>query len=179
MPHLVSWVVIVALLGWSMYRRVRRSITFQPLRPSRFTVRMVLFTVIGLLYLAGVIVQYPLDGVWAVIGLLLGGILAYFAIRTTEFRPNGGQWLYRPHSWIGVILIVLFIGRIAFRAVEVSSALTNTTAAGPAGMQAYQRDPLTTGVFFILIAYYLGYYTFLIWRYRHLRRETPMADEQC
>src|SRR5579875_3033168 len=121
MPHSASIVIIVILIAFSIYRRVRRAVTFQPLTKSRFTVRMVLLCVVGVMYLIGVVLLHPWHLLYVLAGIVIGGILAYFAIRTTVFEKRGEKWFYRPNQWIGIVLIVLFLGRFVYRIFEITN----------------------------------------------------------
>jgi membrane protein CcdC involved in cytochrome C biogenesis len=163
MPHGVSFVVIGVLVAWSIYRRIRRTVTFQPLRTKRLVFRMVALGAIGILYLVG-IALHPAHLLFALLGLVIGGVLAYFAIRTTQFEQRDAVWFYRPNVWIGAVLVVLFLGRIVYRGYEVSKQIhtglqSQQMSGQPFGSTA---DPFTTAFLFALIAYYIGYYVFLI-----------------
>ncbi len=163
MPHGISWVVIGVLVVWSIYRRIRRTIGFQPLRTKRFIFRVVLFLVVGVLYLVGTAL-HPTYVLYALIGLVIGCILTYFAIRTTEFEQRENGWYYRPNIWIGTALIVFFLGRLIYRGFEISKQIQTGTVSQHVGGQplSYSGDPLTASFLFALIAYYVGYSIFLI-----------------
>jgi hypothetical protein len=34
------------------------------------------------------------------------------------------------------------------------------------------QNPLTLSVFFVLIGYYVYYYSYLLWKFKHVKRET-------
>ena len=48
-PKLITPILMVAVVAWAIYRRVRRTIGRQPFQPKRMQVRM------GILALAGVV----------------------------------------------------------------------------------------------------------------------------
>ncbi len=173
MSQQISIVIIAALVLFSMYRRIRRTVTFQPLRPKRLIVRMVLLAFVGVLYVIG-LVQTPTHLLFALLGLVLGGGLVYFAMKTTRFEQRPKGWFYRPNAWIGSLLIVLFIGRMAYRVYEVSKQVqtqiaikSSTQATVQPGMYS-TSDPLTAIVLFTLIAYYVRYSIFLLRQQQHL-----------
>lgn len=178
MEHYAQYAIIVLVIAFGLYRRVRRTVGKQPLASGRLTFRLVLFSIIGVLVLLPGIFK-PQLFIGDAAGLVIGGILAFYAIKHTTFENQNGKWTYRTHPVIGLIVIVLFIGRIIYRMFEYSSLMNNTgTAVSEAGgaqaagtQMQYTGDPLTAGVLFILIAYYAGYYGFLLRQKKMLDRE--------
>jgi membrane protein CcdC involved in cytochrome C biogenesis len=183
MPHGAILVLIGVLFIFSMYRRVKRTIGFQKLAKRRMIIRIVLFAIICVLFL---ITGYtnPTIYIFDVLGILLGGVIAYFAIRSTSFEWRKNAWYYRPNPWIGAILIVLFIGRIVYRLYQDYALIGNAAAKGAGSQLAqqnqlatYSHDPSTTIILFVLISYYLVYYTFVIGRERHLEADAARTGE--
>jgi hypothetical protein len=179
MPHnYVSIVVIAALILFGLYRRVRRTIGFQPLNRRRLTMRSIIFIVIGLLILAAASVD-PTIYIFDAAGTVIGLILAYFAISNTQYEQRADGWYYRPNGWISAIVLLLFFGRLVYRvvyALDMSKQLSHVaTAQGttPAHLQAntYVADPWTAGMIFVLFAYYACYYLFLVRKEKHLVEE--------
>ncbi len=171
MTHGASFVLIAALIGFSLYRRIRRTVAFQPLKTKRLIVRMILLCVVAGMYLLGLL-RYPQHLPYALLGLLAGAVLTYFAIRTTEFEQRGERLFYRPNVWIGTFLIVLFVGRLANRIFEIERQVHSRIAAG---QQMYGQpygtgsDPFIAVFWFTLVAYYVGYSIFLIRHQKRLR----------
>lgn len=177
MPHGAVVGVIVVLVLFSMYRRIRRTIGFQRFVKRRMITRMTLLAMIGVIFLVTGYLN-PTVYIFDAIGIVVGGIIAYFATRTTSFEWRKDAWYYRPNPWIGVLLIVLFIGRIAYRLYQDYTLFSATGSAnGQLAQQnqfaTYSHDPSTTIILFTLITYYFVYYTFIIGRERHLE-----TDEQ-
>lgn len=174
MSHNYSILIIVLLVLFAVYRRIRRNIGAQILSPGRLRSRAVIFIVIGLLLLIATFahpIAYISDGV----GLILGLVLAYFAIKTTQFEQRDRGWVYRPNGWIGGIVIGLFFARLIYRLYDVLQ-MTNaqgslTHGASSAQMQTslYIGDPWTAGIIFILFSYYPCYFLFLAQKARHLQ----------
>jgi hypothetical protein len=179
-PFLVS-----ALLVFAIYRRLRRSFGRQLLRPGRMTVRIVLLGVAGctLLPMALRSSQY----LWAELaGAALGVGLGVWSAERTRFLMHDGRLYYVPHTYTGIVVSLLFLGRLAFRAVQVytgsqTSQLVNSpaaTAAQPA--QAFAptsmvSSPLTIGIFFVLVGYYVWYYAWVLWKSKHVQPEDVEA----
>lgn len=179
--HSATPIVLVLLVAFALYRRVRRTVGFQKFVRSRLVTRLVLFVVVGVLSLAAGL-AYPLVYVYDAIGALIGAGIAYYAIRTTAFERRAGGWYYRPHPWIGVILIVLFVGRLAFEVYQdsalISSAASGQAAANQAQLSSYAHEPITAGIFFIVVAYYIVYFAFLIRKEKHLEVQSATGPDE-
>jgi hypothetical protein len=174
--------LFAALIVFAVYRRLRRSFGRQLLRPGRMVLRIVLITLVGsaLLPMALLSAQY----LWAEIaGAALGIGLGLWGAERTRFVRYGGQLHYVPHTYTGIAVSLLFLGRLAFRAVQVYAGVQAPHAAGgayvtdaPDPSSAFAptsmvRSPLTVGIFFVLAGYYLWYYGWVLWKSRHLKAE--------
>jgi len=158
-PFLVSALVIFAI-----YRRFRRSFGRQLLGPGRMTVRVALLAVAGcaLLPMALRSAQY----LWSELaGATLGVGLGVWSAGRTRFLMHGGRLQYVPHTYTGIVVSLLFLGRLAFR---VAQAYTGSQAFAPTSMVS---SPLTIGIFFVLVGYYLWYYAWMLWKSKHLQPE--------
>ncbi|WP_067621727.1 hypothetical protein [Alicyclobacillus acidiphilus] len=176
MQHYVSIIIIIALVLFGMYRRVRRTVGFQYLVRGRLTTRVVIFSILAVVILAAGI-SNPLSYASDALGLVIGGVIAYVSARTTRFEMRNGRWGYMQHMWIGIGLIVLFIGRLAFRFIELSQQvgeLQQQRGSGQNGVSAQSfSDPWTAGIFMLLVAYYIGYFTFLLRKAKALETQQP------
>ncbi|MBX5436665.1 MAG: DUF1453 family protein [Alicyclobacillaceae bacterium] len=172
--HLTSIVVVALLVGLGLYRRMQRTIGFQKFVRRRMVTRMVMLSVIGVMMVA-IGFTHPMVYLYDALGVALGGVLAYYAMRTTSFDRRDDGWYYRPHPWIGIVLLILLVARVAWRLYGLDTAVGTPTGpgAGASEQATYLHEPLTAGVFFALITYYVAYYTFLLRRERHLEQETP------
>jgi hypothetical protein len=176
--------LIAALIVFALYRRLRRSFGRQLLRPGRMILRIVLITVVGcaLLPMALVSARY----LWAEIaGTALGIGLGLWGAERTRFVTYGGRLHYVPHTYTGIAVSLLFLGRLAFRAVQVYAGVEVPHPAGAGGAYVTDapdpsfafaptsmvRSPLTVGIFFVLAGYYLWYYGSVLWKSKHLKAE--------
>ncbi|MBB6675501.1 hypothetical protein [Cohnella nanjingensis] len=151
----------LALVAFFMYRRVRRTVGFQPYRPRRLRVRIGIFSVIGVLLIAlGFL--HPVVLAADAAGIACGGVLAWFAIRHSRFEMRGAELHYRTHVVIESVVIALFIGRIAYRFLILARSAPAVASNDPNDFQQFSRDPLTAAIFFVLIAYYVGYYVYVL-----------------
>src|ERR1044071_7638696 len=93
------------LIAWSIYRRIRRNIGKQKLRPRRIIVSLVIFAIVGFLIimsalqLKNVNLLFGFGG-----GLLLGVILGFFGLRLTKFETTNEGHFYTPNAYIGSAL---------------------------------------------------------------------------
>jgi hypothetical protein len=165
-PYLLALLVVFAV-----YRRLRRSFGRQALRPTRLTVRIVLLAVLAcfMLPLGLTSVQFlAAESVGAALGLGLG----VWGAQRTRFLMHDGQLHYVPHTYTGIAVSLLFVGRLAYRLVQVSvgghsphGAVDPSRAFAGTSML---RSPLTVGILFVLVGYYVCYYGWLLWKSKRL-----------
>ena len=139
------------LMAWGIYRRVRRNIGRQPLRPRRIMVSIVMLSVISVLIFS-LSLQLPKLVFGMGGGLLLGALLGFVGLRLTKFETTEAGHYYTPNTHIGIALSVLFVGRMAYR----FWAIRDVTVA-PNSPPAFQ-SPLTLFIFGLIAGYYLVYY---------------------
>ncbi|MEK0313297.1 hypothetical protein [Cohnella sp. 56] len=163
MNQAAQFAVPILLVAFIMYRRIRRTVGFQLLRPRRLQVRIGIFSVIGIILIAAGFV-HPIVLAADAAGLVLGGVLAWFAIRHSIVERRADGLYYRTHIVIESAVIALFIGRIAYRLLFAMQSTQDAVNAGGQAdtLQQYGRDPWTAAIFFILIAYYAGYYIYVL-----------------
>jgi len=168
--------LFAALVVFAIYRRFRRNFGRQELRPGRMTLRIVLLAAAGcaLMPLALRSAQY----LWAELaGAALGVVLAAWGAERTRFMRHGGQLHYVPHTYTGIAVSLLFLGRLAFRVVQLYAGTQATRDADPVDPSlafapaSMVRSPLTVGIFFVLAGYYGWYYGWVLWKSKHLNAE--------
>jgi len=156
-------VLFGGLIAWSFYRRIRRNIGRQKLRPRRIIVSIVIFCVVSLLIVA-TSRQNPnlLLGFGG--GLLAGAALGFAGLRLTRFETTGEGHFYTPDTRLGVAISLLLIGRLLYR----YWMLRNISYAPnhPPPMQS----PLTLLIIGLTFGYYLVYYIGL---FVHTRDKKP------
>jgi hypothetical protein len=166
--------LVAALVVFAIYRRLRRSFGRQPMRPRRMTVRIALLLLLGST-LVPVALRSP-QFLWAeVVGAALGVALGVWGAERTRFETYGGRLHYIPHTYTGIAVSLLFLGRLAYRLVQVylSAHAPHVAPASTDPSQVFAPDsmvksPLTVGIFFVLVGYYLYYYGWLLWKSKRL-----------
>lgn len=156
-PKLVSTVLIIAVVLWSIYRRVRRNIGRQQVTPIRMRWR------IGILLVVGVLIAIPAFREFDLIGALLAGVvgglvLAWFGLQGTKFETTPEGHFYTPHTYIGIAVSLLLVGRVLYRFITVYPLAQAASDAGANPFAAYQKSPLTLAIFGVVVGYYVAYY---------------------
>lgn len=167
---------IAVLVVWAIYRRLRRSFGQQPIRPVRMRVRMGILVVLGMTFIPVALKSVQFLGA-EFAGLVAGIALALWGASRTRYRSEGDQLYYVPHTYTGIVVSLLFIGRLAYRLAQAylwnvapaSGSATTAPAISGAGMN--MRSPLTAGLVFVLIGYYLVYYGMVLWKSRRISPE--------
>jgi hypothetical protein len=151
MDKTVIYVVFGALMAWSIYRRVRRNIGRQPLRPNRSIVRLVILSLVSLGVIAvGVLLNLKILAGFGG-GLLPGVLLGFLGLKLTRFETTEEGHFYIPDTRIGVALSVLLTGRLIYRMIVLND-MTMAPNHPPAG-----QSPLTYLIVGLTCGYYIVY----------------------
>jgi hypothetical protein len=154
---------VVALMLFVAYRRVRRAIGRQRLQPVRMKVRVGLLTLVSVAFI--VVPRGDLLVLAAAAaGTVLGIALAVYALRHTQYETTADGTFYTGHPYIGLGIALLFVGRLIYRFIQMSTGpgLTGAGARGASPFAGMVGNPVTTGVFFVVAGYYIAYYTGLL-----------------
>ncbi|MEO9080100.1 MAG: hypothetical protein ABI268_12425 [Rhodanobacter sp.] len=85
--HLSSYLIMLPLLAFIVWRRVRRTFGRQPIQRKRMIARVVIFTIIGsLLALSGFHHVALAEGLFG--GVLIGGAIGLFGLQLTRFEVD-------------------------------------------------------------------------------------------
>lgn len=166
-PKLITPIMVAALVAWGVFRRVRRTFGRQRVNPGRIWFRM------GVLALAGAVVfatsaARNTDLLGAVIaGITCGAAFALVGLRYTQFEATPEGHFYTPHTYIGLVVTALFLGRLLYRFLYLSSGAHAMTGANQ-DLTAYQRNPLTIGISAAFIGYYVIFYAGVLVKTRAL-----------
>ena len=168
--------LIAALAVFMIYRRFRRNFGQQPLRPVRMQIRIVLLLIIGCLLLPSAVRSTAsLSALLA--GVVAGVALGLWGAARTRFLMIDNQRSYVPHTYTGVAVSLLFVGRLIYRLLQAYGATHAAGAEGPgSASQAFApaamvQSPLTLGLFFVLMGYYVCYYSVVLWKSKRVSAE--------
>jgi len=146
----VFFIVFGALMAWSVYRRFRRNIGRQQLRPRRAIVRLAIVCIASVL-IALLGLQFPRILVGFGGGLLCGAALGFVGLKLTRFDTTDEGHFYTPDTRIGVALSLLLAGRLIYRIVVLNDAALTSNHPPP------MHSPLTFLIAGLTFGYYLVY----------------------
>ncbi|HEY1891538.1 MAG TPA: hypothetical protein VGG63_14085 [Steroidobacteraceae bacterium] len=168
-PRAVTpFVITAAVVVWAVYRRMRRSFGRQPVQEKRMWFR------IGILGLATVLIAGAIARNVELLGVLVAGIacgaaLAYVGLRYTKFEITSEGRFYTPHTYIGLVITALFLGRLLYRFLGTFNGATPPAVTGQSLVAIYQQNPFLLAVSGAVVGYYIPYYLGV------LRRTKPPA----
>ena len=180
--HLTSYLIMLPIVALLVWRRVSRQFGRQRIRRTRMIVRIAIFSVLGgVLALSGLHRVVLAEGLFA--GVLIGAALGLLGLRLTRFEvdPRKGD-CYVPNPWIGGLLTVLLLGRLAWRLLVVWPQMQHAAAAAQAGTAAMQplshaSSPLTMLVIGLLVGYYIYYYSGVLLHHQRFVQAHPGVTE--
>jgi hypothetical protein len=166
--------LFVALIIFVVYRRLRRMFGRQILSPARMGLRMAVFAVLAALLLPSALRSAAFAGA-ALSGMAVGVLLALWGASRTRFERAGARLYYVPHTYTGIAVSLLVVGRVSFRLLQAYQ-VTHDAGAGPpprppTGLSSFVSSPLTLGLFFVLVGYYVCYFGLVLWRSKHLKAD--------
>jgi hypothetical protein len=173
----ISLILMIAVIGFAIFRRVRRTIGRQPYQPRRMQARIVVLGIVGAIALVFSLRNIEVGGAM-VAGLVGGAALGVFGLRHTKFETTPKGQFYTPHTYIGLFVTLLFLGRLAYRFLIVMPSMQAAAHMDENPYAAFQKSPLTMAIFGIVIGYYIAYYAAVI---REMSKEAaipvpPPAD---
>lgn len=158
-PQPVVAAVIIPFVLWRVYQRIKRLVVRQHSQAWRHWVGVVLFPL--LLLLLGVLAAaHPLSLAAMAGGVAIGVVLGLIGLQRTVYERIGSDFYYTPSAHIGILVSLLFIGRLLYRGYEFY-------VANVARPDDFANSPLTLLVFGILAGYYCSYAAGILrWRRR-------------
>ncbi|ARB37318.1 MULTISPECIES: mother cell-specific sporulation protein Csk22 [Bacillus] len=143
-----------------LYKKIKRSIGYQPLKPRWLFTRIILFSLFafGLSIFSAI---HPFLYGYLILGILGGWLLVFFAKKNISFEKRRGKIYFRTHIWVEVILLTLFLSRFLYRVTELYLTSPDLNRLGSYS-QSIGTDPLTIGVCFLIAVYYIGFSSFVI-----------------
>jgi hypothetical protein len=166
--HLLTALLVVALVAWRVYSRIRRVIGRQRLSALRPWITVAVFPLIAVLVLLTSFV-HPMTGVALLAGAAVGIGLGIYGTRLTRFEVTPAGLFYTPNAHLGIALSLLLVLRLGYRFVTLQM---NGQNFDPHSMQL-GASPLTMAIFGTLAGYYVTYAIGLLrWR-AQVSRQPP------
>jgi hypothetical protein len=91
--------------------------------------------------------------------------LALWGAERTRYVKADGRLYYVPHTYTGIAVSLLVLGRLVYRGVEMY------TMSADSAQHLAVRNPLTVALLFVLIGYYVFYYSRVLWKSKHVNPE--------
>ena len=149
--------VLVPFVMWRVYQRIKRLMVRQRSQAWRHWVSLILFPAL-LIVLGVVALAHPMALAGMAAGVAAGAALGVIGLRKTGYERIGSEFFYTPNAHIGILVSMLFVGRLLYRGYEFY-------VLGTAQPQDFASSPLTMVVFGILAGYYTMYAAGLLrWR---------------
>jgi hypothetical protein len=170
---------IAALAILMVYRRLRRNFGRQALQPVRLKVRIGILAVLACVLVAPALKSIEFLAA-VVAGLAVGIGLGLYGAERTRFQRAAGQLYFVPHTVTGIAVSLLLVGRVAYRMVTLyftkggHGATADPTAADPSAAfssPAMMQSPLTLGFLFVVVGYYVCYYSIVLWKSKRIGPE--------
>jgi len=160
LPTPVVAAVLVPLVLWRVYSRVKRLTTRQRSKTWRHRTTLVFFPLLLLLLAAASLQTAPIALAGMGAGLLAGAVLGRIGAKGTKLEQVGDEYYFTPNAPIGMLVALLFLGRMGYRAYEYY-------ALGSFAHHEFVTSPLTLCIFGILAGYYMTFAAGLLaWRKR-------------
>ena len=161
-PSTITLLILLPLVGWRVYSRVRRLVGRQRLSRVRPWITLTVFPLLLAMLCFAARAHVERLG-WLAGGLGLGALLGVFGLARTRFEPAPEGLFYTPNAHLGIALSILFVARLIYRAVEVYALEPGVRH----GMDDFARSTVTLAVFGLLAGYYIVYAIGLIrWRFQ-------------
>lgn len=156
-PSPIVAAILVPFVMWRVYQRIKRLMVRQRSQPWRHWVGVILFPLIIVL-LGFSAFAHPLALAAMAVGISGGAALGVLGLRKTVYERIGGAFFYTPNAHIGILVSMLFLGRLLYRGYEFYML-------GAAHPSDFASSPLTLLVFGVLAGYYTTYAAGLLrWR---------------
>lgn len=164
--HSFSIVIIIALILFSIFRRIRRNIGWQQLNQRRLLFRIVLLAVVGMAFFTEGIF-HPISLISDITGVLVGSILAFYSASLTSLEKREECLYYRPNIWIGGMVTFIFLARFIYRfyGIVMEEKMNGWKKVQTNGIQDFSYaigHSWTAGLILIMFAYYVIYYVILL-----------------
>jgi len=159
-PSTVALLVLAPLLAWRIYVRFRKMVRRQRLSRVRLWITLIILPAI-VLWL-GYASFWHIERLFSLTGgLMFGSLLGIYGLRHTRFESTPQGLFYTPHAHLGIVLSLLFVGRILYRLVQRYALDASPSHAAP----EFAQSSLTLAIFGLLAGYYIAYAVGLVrWR---------------
>lgn len=160
--------LLVPLLVWRIYSRLKAAMVRSPSQLWRHYATVALLAAL-LGGLAAQVLDSPLALAALALGTVAGAGLGYRNMQLSVLENTPQGFFYTPNLRLGVLIAMLFIGRLLYRGFELYLQMHNGTPLAP---EPFAHQPLTV-LLFCLLAGHFGAYHLLLARWQRGQRPAP------
>jgi hypothetical protein len=168
--QIVLYVIIGVFILYRIFLRVRRSVGWQQLNPGKMRLFAAIFFFVGLIFsVEGAF--HTVSLISDAVGILIGVILAFYGAVMTRFELRGGSWYYRPNTWIGSIVTLIFFGRLILRIYDMYMMANHVGLQEGLTLTDRMQTVVggwTAGLLLVMFAYYVVYNMIILRKQKHL-----------
>jgi len=172
MQNPTQYLIIIVLIGYSIFRRVMRAVNFQKYKQNALLFKVGLYSLIEVIMLALGVLN-PVNYLYYAIGAIAGAALVFVGVRHMIFEKRKDGLYYRTHVWVEIGILTIFFTRLAYRFYAISQIIGEEAPEKASQQMQYARDPFTGFVFFLLCTYYIGYYFYVYRRSAEALKTIP------
>ena len=161
--HGLALLPFAALILYSLYRRYRRHVGPQEVKPLRMGLRALLLGALALFIL--VLPRSTQLHLGLIGGIIGGAALGLFSLRHTRFETRGAKHYYIPNIYIGLAVSAMFALRLLYRFAVLypqmqqgGSGFTMPNPGDPLAAMGGSKSLLTLAMLGVVIGYYASYY---------------------
>lgn len=153
----IVMLALAPLIIWRVYTRIQRLTKRQKSHVWRHWTAVLVFPAF-LTVLAVTLIGKPVVLATMLGGAALGALLGTIALRRTGFERVGDEYFFTPYAPIGMVISLLFIGRLLYRGFEFYTQ-------GAQQAPDFGSSPLTLLTFGTVAGYYVVFGSGLLrWR---------------
>ena len=135
----IIFLVMAPLIVWRFYSRYRKLVGKQRVRPVRLWMSVILFPL--LFVMIGAVSSSNTNALMCLVaGGIAGVALSFLGLRLTRFDVQDDGLHYTPNAYIGMALMMVLVGRLAYRYALMWGGATQ---AGTNPAQSLTNSPLT------------------------------------
>jgi ABC-type uncharacterized transport system permease subunit len=159
--------VIALLAVLLIYRRLRRNFGIQPLQPVRMWIRIGILVLLACALLPAALMSAQVL-LADLAGLAAGVALGVWGARHTRYERRDAKLYYIPHTYSGIAVSLLLVGRLVYRMAVLYSlnrgAATDAETLREISSPKMFQSPLTVGLLCVVIGYYVCYLGWVLWK---------------
>lgn len=169
----IALLVLVPLLVWRIYSRLKRMLARQESQLWRHWLSALAFPVL-LAWLALSMLDNVLGLSCLAAGALGGFWLGVFGLKSTRFETIGKRYFFTPNLRIGIIVFMLFAARMLYRGLELYM-VSRVETPNLMSQTEFVQSPATAAVLGLLAGYCASFSIGML-RWRRTQKPLPQPE---